>query len=768
MPIRKSDSLIAHPVQPSHGSGAPGGLSPTEVVIAIFKHKWKVIFCTLAGITGAILFWYLNPPLYQSDAKLLVRYMVERSAVDPVQGSNADASDKPSDNVLNSEAEIMSSWDLYEQVADQVGVNRLCPNMKDATNIDAARVIQQGLSVSVLPKTNVILASYRNGDPQLAPLVLQSLLDAYLRRHLEIHRSAQAYDTISREVDMLKAELLKTEDDLKKKLGETNIISLQATANNLNTEDAETQQQLNTTSTELAEELALVQQLETALGVTPTTKAQTDGTSARAAGTGAGAADGAAKTPATSGTQTASEDDVQKYQGVVAEIAELRKKDIDLRANYLPESSPMKANQAALTDLEAERHSLEKQHPELVQQAPAGGSPTHGADLVAERARLAALEARMQSLQTRQRNIEQRAREFAREAPEIEELQRNKQMEQTELATSQTKLASAMQDEELDPSKIPNISVAQKPPVGMMVVGTRQKVVIGMCVGGLAAGLLLAAAIEMAVGNIIKRPMELEQRMGIPLALSIPFFTGKARKALPGRANGKELATARNGAGTNGQAVVPAWETSHFVRPYAEAIRDSLGVYFDVNNITHKPKLLAVVGLSEESGASTLAAGIAAALSETGEGKILLVDMNSGHTGVHPFFKGRPACSLAQALSQEGPPTPANDNLYLATTTASENGGGSIGLKRFQELIPYLNASNFDYVLFDMQPLSQTSPTSAMTAFMDKVFLVVEAEKSQRDVLKRGYAQLMARKADVSVILNKVRSYAPRWIEGGI
>jgi Mrp family chromosome partitioning ATPase len=167
------------------------------------------------------------------------------------------------------------------------------------------------------------------------------------------------------------------------------------------------------------------------------------------------------------------------------------------------------------------------------------------------------------------------------------------------------------------------------------------------------------------------------------------------------------------------------------------------------------------------SGTSTLAAGIASALSETGEGKVLLVDMNQGRTEAHPFFQGRPASPLTMAITNTGEMTSAGNNLYLATTSANGN-SGPFGLKRLREMIPNIKESDFDYVLFDMPPVSQTSPTSAMAAYMDRIIYVVEAEKGQREVVKRDYEQLLARKADILVVMNKVRSYAPKWISNGI
>ena len=174
---------------------------------------------------------------------------------------------------------------------------------------------------------------------------------------------------------------------------------------------------------------------------------------------------------------------------------------------------------------------------------------------------------------------------------------------------------------------------------------------------------------------------------------------------------------------------------------------------------------MGVTSFSAGAGTSTLAAGLAAALSETDEGKVLLVDVNLGPDHVHPFFKGKPAYPLATALQ---PPTPldaASENLFLATVGNSQAGPAQLGLKRFFDLMPNLKASDFDYIIFDMPPLASTSPTWGMAAFMDKLLLVVEAEKSNRELVKRGYAKLMAERNNISVVLNKTRSYIPKALD---
>jgi Mrp family chromosome partitioning ATPase len=206
------------------------------------------------------------------------------------------------------------------------------------------------------------------------------------------------------------------------------------------------------------------------------------------------------------------------------------------------------------------------------------------------------------------------------------------------------------------------------------------------------------------------------------------------------------------------------WEAGHFIRPYCDAIRDRLGLYFELNHLTHKPKLVGVAGFSKAAGASTLATGLAASLSESNDGKVLLVDVNLGPEEVHPFFKGKPAYPLKAAL-KDGSIDSAADNLYLATVGPSAAAPAKLGLKKFFDMMPNLKASDFDYIIFDMPPLDQTSPTWGMAAFMDKLLLIIEAEKNNRDLINRGYTKLVAERDNVSVVVNKTRSYVPKWLD---
>ena len=81
-------------------------------------------------------------------------------------------------------------------------------------------------------------------------------------------------------------------------------------------------------------------------------------------------------------------------------------------------------------------------------------------------------------------------------------------------------------------------------------------------------------------------------------------------------------------------------------------------------------------------------------------------------------------------------------------------------------MMPLMHASEYDYIIFDMPAISQTSPTVTMAGLMDKVLLVLDGENTSREGLKWSYSELTKGRADVSCIFNKTRTVAPSWLLG--
>jgi Mrp family chromosome partitioning ATPase len=75
--------------------------------------------------------------------------------------------------------------------------------------------------------------------------------------------------------------------------------------------------------------------------------------------------------------------------------------------------------------------------------------------------------------------------------------------------------------------------------------------------------------------------------------------------------------------------------------------------------------------------------------------------------------------------------------------------------------MPKLKASQYDYIIFDMPPVTPTTATARLSGLMDMVLLVIESEKTNQDVVTGVIKLLAESKATVSTVLNKSRSYIP-------
>jgi len=727
-------------------------LNLSSILLAVFKRKRTILFSTAAGAIAAAAVYLLWPHSYESNAALLVRYVLDRSSVDPetaAGGAVGSIATKTNDTFINAEVSILTSWDLAVQVAEALGPKRVLPDAKGNPSInEAAGAIFSGLNVVSTKNSNVIQVSYTNSRPEVATLVLNELVNRYFTKHLEVHRSAGAFDFVSQQTDQVRSRLNQTEDALKALKAKAGILDLKESTAGLTAQAGKVEDELRAAEGDLAEQRARVKLME---GVGPPSPPQAGPAVQPAATPAASALPGVSATPGPVAQPT--HEQIQEYQGLIARLTELRKSEVGLLSKYSDTSSLVKSVRAQTADLENEKRKSETKFPSLA----ALGSPQ--SDLGSERAKLAGFEAKTEILKSQLGSIREQIKKLADTTPQIANLERSKELEEANYKYFEGSLEKARVDEALDPSKMPNISAVQRASPPSLVTKLRNKVALVLGFGGLAIGLGIALLWDLLLNRTVKRRSELELQLHTPVMMSIPYTGVNGRFRLPWKKGNRN--------GNAEPAAIAPWDSGHFIRPYAEAIRDRLGLYFELHGVTHKPKLVGFTGFSKGAGTSSLAAGVAAALSETGDGKVLLVDVNASNGEVHPFFEGRPATSLANAIEPKSSLLSAADNLYLATVNQPHAKPAQLGLKKFFAMVPNLKASDFDYIIFDMPPLTQTSPSVGLAALMDKVLLIVEAEMDNRDKVKRGYRELVAARSDISVVLNKTRSYGPNWLQEG-
>jgi len=666
------------------------------------------------GVSAAVAIYLLFPPPFQSEAKLFIRYVLENSTPGmPGNDEKAVSPDERGDTIINSEVAILGSTDIADQAADSVGPDKILGKGKGPKDRDhASGLIQKGLLIEPLPKSSVIRLVYESPDPTLVQPVLTAVVDAYLKKHVEVHRGLGAVgDFLSQETDQLRSRLSQTEDDLRKAKDKAGIISLDDSKKAYVEQVSKIREEIYAAEAELAERSAMLGDLAK---LAPSAKA----VAPKAAGT----------------EPTIPSSVINEYRDACGRLDWLQRNEQQLLVLFTDQNQRVKDVRAQIADIEGIKEKLEDKYPGLLQitvphsltAGSAASTPASTIDLAAESARLDGLQSKIKVLNAELDQIRKEAGNIDQVEGTISDLQRQKELEEANYKYYAVHLEANRIDEALGSGRALNIAEIQTPTPPRIDMIRQWKLLGGIAGGGLAIGIVWAFLIEFYFDHSIRRPQDVERILRIPLFLSIPDF------------------------GRNG----------HNRRVFHETLRDRLIGYFESRNLTHRPKLLAVTGVGRSAGVTTTAAGLAQCLSETGDGNVLLVDMTLGQGSTKQFYKGSASPRLDELLDTRETAM-VQDKLFVVCDGPNSDKLSRALPSRFSQLVPKLKASDFDYIIFDMPPVNQISITPRLAGFMDMVLLVVESEQTDREIARQAAELLATSKAHVGVVLNKSRNYLP-------
>jgi uncharacterized protein involved in exopolysaccharide biosynthesis/Mrp family chromosome partitioning ATPase len=730
----KSNMNPANTSHAANGHHPPGGFTADDAIFTLFRHKWLILAFVCLGLAGAVVVRFVKPPLYVSKAKLMVNYVLNTREMTPAtpDSPHAQQIDAGAQSIINAEIEILTSLDVAKRVADTIGPEKILAKKGGGTNLMAAAgVICSGIEVDP-PKSSILTISFKHPDPDIVQPVLEALLQAYMLKHRDVRLMPDDY--LVQQRDEMGKKLTQTEEELKTLKISANMPFPEDANRSIQRQVAKIQDDLLDARRELLERKAML-------------------------GDKAFAASGQ-----TIGVETSvPADKLSSYSFATTKLEELKRQQSELLLQYT-EAYPLVRNvRDRIEKLTGQKADLEQQYPGLSHLLVSGaqlGTNTVPTDV---------LIARVAALSTVLSNVQAQASQVMDLQPKIAELERRRTEEQRTYESVNARLEQARVDESMLAGKNINMSPVQSPTPPGLDYKKMMKLVGMVLAGCIGMGLGLAFLIDQFLDRSIKRSSDIERRLGLPVFLSIPDTFSAGWLRLPSWLAGLRRAktSAPNGAGGNGsqgETALAPWDPAHQLRAYTEGLRERIIIYFEVHNLNlKKPKLVGVTGCNSGAGVSTLASGLAAALSKTGDGNVLLVDMNVDQGVAHSFYKGKPGCGISDALEPENrAEAQVQDNLYLATLN---NGGNDKLVKvlptRFNQLMPRLKASDYDYIIFDMPPVTQTSATPRLASYMDLALLVLESEKTSQHSAIRASALMREARANVAAVLNKHRSHVP-------
>jgi Mrp family chromosome partitioning ATPase len=729
------------------------------------------------GVGSAWAIHSLWPFPYISQAELFIRYIQDITDPTSMDGTatRLKSLDDRGANILNTELKVLTSTDLYAQVATNIGPGRIMGKPEESNNVNAAVVfIGNHFKAEVANNSDVILLSYSGSDPEVVQPALIALIDAYKKRYLEIHMTPGFTDqSLQEQIDIARgrlAESMQTLESLKANLG---ITALSDATKNVADQLAKTEESIFQTKAEMAETEATIEDLQERIPMAPTN-------AVAAPASGSNAAQALPAIPELAA----------KYQNLNSILNSRRLREQELGSQFTPSNKLVQNAQQQRAAAEADVKEFEEQNPGLLamKQKETGISgilssgPVMADPLVAFHdavtkehglwARYIELSHQLDLIKTNAAGLNIGEGNILQAQTEMDVAQRK--YEHLRLAAEQSRINDAVGN------KVSNISTVEQPTPPAHDPKVILKVIGGVMGFFLVLAFGLPFLIEKVLDQSFKHPLDVKARIAAPFFITFPRTKGHGKLPALKRANPGPLLSANgsaaNGHDTKDQAMplssnghVAPWDQRHELRPFFETLRDRMMTYFEMINLTHKPKLVAVTSCGAGAGVTTTAAGLAASLSEMGEGNVLLVNMNVGDGEAHHFYKGKIHYGIEDALATQKPDlAQVQENLYVAKEMESDDKLPRVLPKRFSHLVPMMKAGDYDYIIFDMPPVSEISVTPRLARFMDMVLLVIESGRTSREAAMRTAALLLESKTNVGLVLNKNRSYVPKRLDQSI
>ncbi|NUO79759.1 hypothetical protein HUU05_06760 [candidate division KSB1 bacterium] len=197
-----SDALPTQSLAPS--------ISFRDLVLMVYRRRglalglFAGIFLTVAVVT------MLMPSVYVARSQVLLKKERVNNVISATESAAADVKPQLTEEVLNSEIEIIKSSYLLREVLRAAELYQrivIPPEDKQLTEEQLLEVavltLKKALECQIVPKSNIIQISYESEDPQLAAQLVNEIGRHYVDRHLQVHESAGVYSFFQNQAEAL-------------------------------------------------------------------------------------------------------------------------------------------------------------------------------------------------------------------------------------------------------------------------------------------------------------------------------------------------------------------------------------------------------------------------------------------------------------------------------------------------------------------------------------------------------------------------------------
>lgn len=493
-------------------------VSVRDVASVVFRHKSLLLMTFMAVALGTAAITFLMPNEYESRMKILVKNTRSDVPITPEQtvGSTGNSLENDvSENQINSEIELLTSEDLLKQVVTECGLygrgSSILSSLglkeapaSQATQVEvAAKQLAKDLVITPVKKANIIEVKYSSRSPEKTAAVLRKLADLYLEKHVKLHRPPGTHEFFKTQADQSEAALQEAEQRLSSFQQSMNVVSLTQQKDQTVQKLMEARSKLLETETflrEVSDRIAKVQQ-------------QLESLAPRVV------------------TQSRALPNQYSAERLNTLIVELQNRRTQLLTKFRSDDRLVKEVDQQLKNTRA---ALDKASKETATEQSTDLNPlrqTLEAALARDKVDQAGATGRHEMLIRQVKDYEAQLSRLEGITAQFEDLTRQKKESGDNYQLYKKKEEEARITDELDQSKITNVSVAEAPVQSQLPVKPNRplNLVLGMFLGGLLS--IGSVVIAEFLRDTMLTPRELELLTGQRVLASLPN-TGKARRKL--------------------------------------------------------------------------------------------------------------------------------------------------------------------------------------------------------------------------------------------
>jgi uncharacterized protein involved in exopolysaccharide biosynthesis len=471
-----------------------------ERLAAITRRRGRtfvVLFAIAVACIQAVAFVW--PGTFEARAAVLLQKTRFAGSVDADPKQPTVVAGSVSEEEVNSEIAVLTSQQTLEATMKATGLDTIPPpwyirvifaplrgyemlyswmhETPYPTNAERALAgMAKAIDVQRLKESNILVVSYRAGDPKFAEIVLNELLKQYLAWHVSVHSSVAVEPFFTRQADLLKQELANLQGQL------------QALKTPLGVADLTTEREIamRQHASLREEELLLrrqVRELDAKIRSVRDTTSKDDGWMR---------------------VSTTTKPSTQAAEEMRAQILQLELEQIRLATRYTAGSPLVKENDAKLA---AARKALEIERNTTGEESTAGLNPMftalqqEGARYAAERAGLAS---RLQVITAQLADAQARMTRLDAAASEGERLEVQLKSAKDRYLMYLERTENARVDAALDRSRVANVSIVQTAAASLKPVSPKRlTTLIVSLAGGLVLALLVCAWLELVDVGVV-------------------------------------------------------------------------------------------------------------------------------------------------------------------------------------------------------------------------------------------------------------------------